>query len=110
MLSIELIRRDTDYVRKALESRGEADPLAKLLDLDGQRRQVITEGDELRSQRNQVSRQIGQLRSSGQELPQDVVEEMRQVGERISQMEQQARELDERIQATLLIPFRYNHA
>jgi seryl-tRNA synthetase len=102
MLSIELILREPDYVRKALESRGEADPLAKLLDLDGQRRQVITEGDELRSQRNQVSRQIGQLRSSGQELPQDVVEEMRQVGERIIQMEQQARELDERIQAILL--------
>jgi seryl-tRNA synthetase len=102
MLSIELILRDPDYVRKALESRGEADPLAALLELDAQRRQAITEGDELRSQRNQVSRQIGQLRSSGQELPQDVAEEMRRVGERISQMEQQARELDERIQTILL--------
>jgi seryl-tRNA synthetase len=102
MLSIELIRRAPDYVRKALESRGEEDPLAKLLDLDSQRRQAITEGDELRSQRNRVSRQIGQLRSSRQELPQDVVEEMRQLGERITQMEQQARELDERIQAILL--------
>jgi seryl-tRNA synthetase len=102
MLSIELIRRDPGYVRKALESRGEEDPLAKLLDLDGQRCQAITERDELRSQRNQVSHQIGQLWSSGQEFPQDVVEEMRQVGERISQMEQQARELDERIHAILL--------
>jgi seryl-tRNA synthetase len=102
MLSIELIRRDPDYVRKALESRGEADPLAELLNLDGQRRQAITEGDELRSRRNQVSRQIGQLRASGQELPQDVVEEMRQVGERVSQLEQQSRELDERIHAILL--------
>jgi seryl-tRNA synthetase len=73
-----------------------------LLDLDGQRCQAITERDELRSQRNQVSHQIGQLRSSGQEFPQDVVEEMRQVGERISQMEQQARELDKRIHAILL--------
>jgi seryl-tRNA synthetase len=102
MLSIELIRRDPDYVRKALESRGEEDPLAKLLDLDAQRRQAITEGDELRSRRNQVSRQIGQLRSTRQELPQDVVGEMRQVGERISQMEQHVRELDERIHAILL--------
>ena len=102
MLSIEIIRREPDYVRKALESRGEEDPLAKLLDLDGHRRQAITEGNKLRSRRNLVSHQIGQLRSSGQELPQDVVEEMRQVGERISQMEQQARELDECIHATLL--------
>lgn len=102
MLSIELIRKDPDYVRKALESRGEAGPLAGLLELDAQRRQAITEGDELRARRNQVSRQIGQLRSSGQELPQDVVEEMRQVGERVSRLEQQARELDEHIHAILL--------
>jgi seryl-tRNA synthetase len=102
MLSIELIRKDPDHVRKALESRGEEDPLAELLELDGQRRQAITEGDELRAQRNQVSRQIGQLRASGQELPQNVVEEMRQVGERVSQLEQQVRELDEAIHAILL--------
>jgi seryl-tRNA synthetase len=102
MLSIELIRKDPDYVRKALESRGEADPLAALLELDAQRRQAITEGDELRARRNQVSRQVGQLRSAGQEIPQDVVEEMRRVGERVSQLEQQARELDEAIHAILL--------
>ncbi|HZA22327.1 MAG TPA: serine--tRNA ligase, partial [Dehalococcoidia bacterium] len=65
MLSIELIRRDPDLVRKALESRGEEDVVPRLLELDSQRREAITRGDQLRSQRNEVSRQIGQLRSSG---------------------------------------------
>ena len=58
MLSIELIRKDPDYVRKALEFRGEEDPLSHLLELDAERRQGIAQGDELRSQRNQVSRRI----------------------------------------------------
>ena len=67
MLSIELIRRDPDLVRQALESRGEQDPLAGLLDLDAQRRQAVAQGDELRAQRNQVSRQLGQERAAGRE-------------------------------------------
>ena len=102
MLSIELIRRDPEFVKNALESRGEEDPLSGLLELDAQRRQAVSQGDELRSQRNQVSRQIGQLRSSGEQPAPEVVEEMRQVGERISQLEQQTRELEERIHTILL--------
>ena len=102
MLSIELIRRDPEYVRQALESRGEKDPLSGLLELDAQRRRAISEGDELRSKRNQVSRQLGQVRASGAQPAPGVMQEMRQVGERISQLEQRVRELEERINAMLL--------
>ena len=102
MLSIELIRRDPDLVRDALKSRGEEDPITELLELDAQRRRAVTQGDELRAQRNQVSRQIGQLRSAGQEAPPDAVAQMREVGQQISQLEQQARELDERTHALML--------
>ena len=102
MLSIDLIRRDPDLVRKSLADRGEEDPIPHLLELDAQRRQVITEGDQLRSQRNEVSRQIGQSRSAGQEPPPDVVEEMRGIGQRISQLEEQTRELEETIHNILL--------
>jgi seryl-tRNA synthetase len=102
MLSIELIRRDPELVRKALASRGEEDVIIPLLELDSQRREAITQGDQLRSQRNEVSRQIGQMRASGQSPLQDVVDQMRQVGERISQLEQQVRELDQQVHEILL--------
>ena len=102
MLSIELIRKDPDYVKKALESRGEENPLGELLELDARRRQGISQGDELRSERNQVSRHIGQLRASGQEPPPDAVEDMRQVGQRIAELEQQVKELDQTIRGILL--------
>ncbi len=102
MLSIELIRRDPDVVRQALAARGEDDPLDELLALDARRRQAITEGDQLRSQRNDVSRRIGQARSSGQPPPQDVIDEMRQVGERISALEQETREVEEQVREILL--------
>ena len=102
MLSIEQIRRDPEFVRRALATRGEDGPLDEILVLDAQRRQAISRGDELRSRRNQASREIGQLRSQGQDAPEDVVREMREVGQQISALEQETRELDERIQAILL--------
>ena len=102
MLSIELIRRDPEFVRQALASRGEDAPLDELLALDAQHRQAISRGDELRSRRNQVSREIGQLRSSGQEAPADVVQEMREVGQQINALEQETKDLEERIHSILL--------
>ena len=102
MLSIELIRRDPEFVKSALESRGEEDPLAEILALDVTRRQLITEGDELRSRRNQVSRQVGEARRDGQEPPADIVAKMRQVGDRISELEQESKSLEERIDSILM--------
>ena len=102
MLSIELIRQDPDHVRHALEARGETDSMAQLLALDVQKRQAVSEGDDLRAQRNRVSRSLGQARASGQELSQEVIQEMRQVGESIERLEQQSRELEQQIDAILL--------
>jgi seryl-tRNA synthetase len=102
MLSIELIRKDPDAVQRALESRGEEGAIGELLALDAQRRQAISQGDELRAQRNQVSRRLGQLRAGGQPPPADVVAEMRQTGERIQGLEQQVQDLDQRLHAILL--------
>ena len=102
MLSIELIRRDPDAVRQALEARGEADPLAELLSLDTQWRQASTQGDELRAQRNRVSRDLGQARASGQKPPQEIIQEMRQVGEEIDRLERGTQELEGQINTILL--------
>ena len=102
MLSIELIRRDPEFVNSALESRGEEDPLAEILTLDVTRRQLITEGDELRARRNHVSRQVGEARRDRQEPPADIVAEMRQVGDRISELEQESKSLEERIDSILM--------
>ncbi len=102
MLSIELIRRHPEFVRQALARRGEEDPIAELLVLDAQRRQASNQGDELRARRNQASREIGQRRAAGQNAPADIVQEMRAVGAEIDALEQQVKDLEERIHAILL--------
>ena len=103
MLSLEQIRSDTDAVRAALIRRAEdEDCLDEILDMDAQRRSAITDGDELRARRNAVSREIGQARSQGGQPDESVVAEMRDVGRRISELEDLVRDLDARINDAML--------
>ena len=103
MLSLEQIRNETDAVRTALVRRAEDDDcLDEILALDTERRVAITDGDNLRSRRNQVSREIGQARAQGQQPPDDVVAEMRDVGQQISDLEETVRTLDVRINGLLM--------
>ena len=102
MLSIDLIRHDPDLVRQALAARGEDDPLDKIMELDSQRRTAVTKRDDLRGERNRVSAAVGQARKLGQDPAQETVQEMRQVGEKITAFEQQERVLQEQINEILL--------
>ena len=103
MLSIEQIRTDTDAVRAALVRRAEdEDCLDEILKFDARRRAAITEGDELRGRRNQVSREIGQARSQGGSPSETVVAEMREVGQHINALEDEVRDLDARISDAMM--------
>ena len=102
MLSIDLIRKDPEYVKNALRLRGEENSLDVILDLDVRRREGISAGDELRSRRNSVSRKIGELRGSGQEVPSGLVHDMRQVGDRITELEQDVKKTELSIQEILM--------
>ena len=96
---MELIRSDGEYVRRALAKRGEdADAIYELADLDTSRRGAIQRGDGLRARRNEASRRIGKSR----ERPPELIEELRQVGEEIKALEQEAAGLEERIGGILM--------
>ena len=102
MLSLELIRKDPALVKTAMLSKGEDDCIDTILELDSQRREAVTEGDELRAKRNEVSRDIGQARSSGESPSENIVEEMRQVGDKINLLEETVRQLDTQINGFLM--------
>ena len=98
MLSIELIRQDPDAVREALERRGEEAPLEAILSLDVERRSILTEVEDLRANRNQVSKELGRM----SERPAHLVEEMRQTGDRIRALEERVKEAETRLDELLL--------
>lgn len=63
---------------------------------------MLAEVNELKAQRNEVSKKIGELKREGADDA-DPIEEMKGVGERISELDGKVTQADERIQALLLV-------
>jgi seryl-tRNA synthetase len=100
MLDINIIREQPDVVRKALVDRQmESTPVDQILDLDRQRRQTIQEAESLKAQRNAGSKEIGKAKDPGER--QAKIDAMRQVGERITQLDDTLRTTEEQLNAIL---------
>ena len=102
MLSIEHIREHPDEVRRALQTRGEDDSIAKVLELDAQIRAAITQRDDLNAERNRVSKDIGQARSRGQEASEEVRAQMRQIGDQADALNEQTKVLGDKLSGLML--------
>ena len=102
MLSIEHIREHPDEVRLALQTRGEDDSITEVLELDSQIRAAITERDDLNAERNRVSKELGQGRSQGQEVSEEARAEMREIGDRANALNEQTKELGEKLSGLML--------
>lgn len=96
MLDRELLRNDPDGVRKAAESKGEPCPIDDWLRLDGDRRAILAETEELRRQRNELSSQVSALKKRGEDA-EALILQSRETGSRISSLEKDLSEVDSRM-------------
>ena len=103
MLDIKFLRENPDAVKKALASRKADADIDGLLALDAARRSAITKAEELKSERNAASKAIGGLMKEGNKAEAEAAkEEVRLIGDRITALDEQVREFDEKILHTLL--------
>ena len=110
MLDIKRIRENEQAVRHGLETRG-ADMrlLDQVLDFDRQRRDALTGVEALKNQRNTVSKDIGALKRKGQDT-RAMEASMRELGDRIAELDAQVRADDDALQKTLLMIPNVPHA
>ncbi|MEB7425333.1 serine--tRNA ligase [Mammaliicoccus sciuri] len=95
MLDIRLIRSEPEFVKHKVAKRGD-DPkvIDEILELDKKRRELIAQTEELKSRRNKVSGEIAQKKRN-KENADDVILEMRQVGDQIKEIDQNLNQLNE---------------
>jgi len=74
----------------------------EVLGVDELRRSMLADVNELKAQRNEVSKKIGELKREGADAA-DSIAEMKVVGERISELDGKVTQADEQIQALLLV-------
>jgi seryl-tRNA synthetase len=102
MLDLGFVRGNLEKVEEKLRARG-ADPAALLGDfraLDLRRREAITQAEQLKARRNELSQRVGALKKSGQDAT-AVMDETRALKDRLEELDKSAAELDEEMRLSL---------
>lgn len=93
MLDINLIRENPDVVRAALKLRQmDTDVVSRILEIDQQRRSLLTKAEALKNERNTVSKEISQVKDPEQRKAK--IEAMRVVGDQIAELDEQIRKVE----------------
>jgi seryl-tRNA synthetase len=103
MLDIRLIREQPDFVKARVATRGGGDEVKidELLRVDTERRKTETALQQLNADRRRLSKEIGAKRSGGQTAD-ELEARVRQIGEGISVLTEQAANFDEQQRNLLL--------
>jgi len=105
MLDIKLIREEPAFVRERLATRGVGDAaqIDEVLSLDEQRRKYLTEVEQLKAQRNRVSKEIGALMGQKKLAEAEAKKtETRALGDRITELDKWVAEVETALHQSLL--------
>ena len=98
MIDIEIIRNNPEILHSSGQMRGQSFPIEQLVDLDQTKRSKIVSVDALRAKRNSVSKQL----SSVKDKPQELIEEMRDVGSQIKVLEDEIKNVSDKLSEIML--------
>lgn len=102
MLDVRRFRNEFDQVKEGLSNRGVTqEEIEKLTQLDQRRREWISETEQLKNRRNVVSQEIATKKRNGEETN-SLIKEMKEVSNKIKQLDDQLRELESEFERHLL--------
>src|SRR5690348_118080 len=101
MLDLAFVRENLSKVEEMLRRRGQ-DPavLARFREMDEKRRQLITQSETLKAQRNRASEEIAKLKKAGQDATAQM-EQTKALREQGESLEKQATEIDQELRTLL---------
>ena len=102
MLDLNFVRANLPLVEAKLRARG-ADPASLLGDfrsLDQKRREAITQAEQLKARRNELSQQVGALKKAGKDAT-ALMDETRALKDRLDELDKLASSLDEQMRFAL---------
>ncbi len=100
MIDLTYIRDHTDEVRAAMATLNADAPIDEILSLDERRRALLAEAEAYRARRNAVSKEIPRIKDP--EARNELIREMRSVGDSIRTVEDELAPIQERLDAALL--------
>jgi len=106
MIDINLIRHEADRVKENMKKKFQENKLPlvdEILELDVKRRETITQVDELRANRNTLSKQIGKLMGQGKkEEAEEVKAQVAANAKKLAELEAVGKEYDEKVNEIMM--------
>ena len=111
MLDIRFVRENPEIVKENIRKKFQDHKLPmvdEVIDLDAKRRAAIVEADNLRSERNKLSKQVGMLMGQAKKDPSKLTEaeavkaQVKADADRLAELEALEKELDEKVRKIML--------
>ncbi|SCS79978.1 serine--tRNA ligase [Staphylococcus caeli] len=94
MLDIKLFRNDPEFLKEKIAKRGmDSNVVDEVLELDEQRRQLISKAEEMKAERNKVSGEIAQKKRNKEDAD-DAIAAMRSLGDEIKVLDDTLNQVD----------------
>jgi seryl-tRNA synthetase len=101
MLDIRWVRQNPELVRAGYRKKHVEAPLDEVLQLDAERRRILSRLEQLKAERNRASEQVARLKKAGVAAD-DLIEATRRLGDEIGVLEASLRPIEEQFQARML--------
>lgn len=107
MLDIKLVRSNPELVKENIKKKFQEEKLVlvdEVLELDGQFRASKARGDELRQQRNTVSKEIGKLMKEGKKQEaEETKKRVAAIADELAEMERKEADMTEKIKKRMMV-------
>jgi len=107
MLDLKFVRENPDIVKQNIKNKFQDDKLPlvdEVIELDAKSRAAKQEADDLRANRNKISKQIGALMAQGKkEEAEEVKKQVTANSERLAELEKLEEELSEKVKKIMMI-------
>lgn len=102
LFDVKLLRNEIERVKEAMTARGKpAEEIERFTGLDGKRRELLQESEQLKNRRNTVSQEVATKKRNGEDA-ESLIVEMRDVNDRIKRLDEEVRVLEDDLNKLLL--------
>lgn len=101
MIDLKLAQKNPEILAKALKDRGCPQKVEDFLELDGKRRVLLAEVEQLKGERNKASGEVARLKREGKDASARF-QELGQLSDRIAELDREAGEAKAAVEAWLL--------
>lgn len=101
MLDIKFVRENIEAVKEMLKKRNNSLSLDGFEEMEKKRREILSEVETLKAERNAVSKKIGAMKKAGENTD-GIVAEMQTVGDKISRLDNELRDVEKELRDLML--------